>query len=129
MRSARSFLAWSAALAVTGSACAAGSQGPARSGSVITRAELEAVPVSSAYDAVQRLRPQWLSRPAAPTLQPGSNPVMVYVDRHPFGTVENLRGLSTEQIERIEFVPARDATTRYGTGHPSGAIEITTRRG
>lgn len=87
------------------------------------------MPTSSAFDAVQRLRPQWLSRPTAPTLQPGSNPVMVYLDRHPLGPLETLRSLTTEQIEQMEFVSGRDATTRYGTGHPSGVIEITTRRG
>jgi len=119
------------ALAIAGSACAAASQGPTRGGegsNVITRAELDAVPTSSAFDAVQRLRPYWLSRPTAPTLQPGSNPVMVYLDRHRFGALESLRSLNTDQIERMEFVPARDATTRYGTGHPSGVIEVTTRR-
>ncbi len=118
-------------LALAGWACAAASQGPAREGrgsNVITRTELDAVPSSSAFDAVQRLRPQWLSRPNAPSIQ-GSNPVMVYVDRHNFGTLESLRSLNTEQIEQMEFVRARDATTRYGTGHASGVIEITTRRG
>ncbi|MBI4343106.1 MAG: hypothetical protein HY599_07035 [Candidatus Omnitrophica bacterium] len=120
-----------AVLALAGSACAGASQGPARSGrgsNVITRAELDGLPSSSAYDAVQRLRPQWLSRPNTPSIQ-GSNPVMIYVDRHNFGALESLRSLNTEQIEQMEFVPARDATTRYGTGHASGVIEVTTRRG
>ena len=120
-----------AVLALAGWACATASQGPARGGrnsNVITRAELDGMPTSSAFDAVQRLRPQWLSRPRAPTIQ-SSNPIMVYVDQRPFGTLEALRGLNTEQIERIEFVSARDATTRYGTGHASGAIDVTTRRG
>jgi len=112
------------------SACAAASQGPTRSsGNVITREDLEAAPTSNAYDAVQRLRPQWLTRPTASTLQPGGNPIMVFVDRHEFGTLESLRSLNTDQVERIEFVPARDATTRYGTGYPSGIVEVTTRRG
>ncbi|MBI2073366.1 MAG: hypothetical protein HYW06_01785 [Gemmatimonadetes bacterium] len=53
----------------------------------------------------------------------------MYVDRQQFGRIEDLRNLSTEQIEQMEFVSARDATTRYGTGHPSGIIEVTTRRG
>lgn len=114
---------------LTASACAAASQGPARGGrNLITRDELDGQPTSNAYDAVQRLRPQWLSRPTAPTLQPTGNPVMVYVDRHQFGRLEDLRSLNADQIEQMEFVSARDATTRYGTGHPSGVIEVTTRR-
>ena len=120
-----------AVVALAGWACATASQGPAREGrnsNIITRAELDGVPASSALDAVQRLRPQWLSRPRAPTIQ-GDDPVMVYVDRRMFGPLESLRSLNTEQVEQLEFVAARDATTRYGTGHPSGVIEITTRRG
>lgn len=121
-------LGYGAALALA-AACSTASQGPARGGgNLITRAELEAVPSSSAFDAVQRLRPHWLSRPRAPSFQL-DNPVMVYVDRNQFGALESLRGLSTEQIEQMEFVSARDATTRYGTGHASGVIEVTTRKG
>jgi hypothetical protein len=112
------------------SACAGAAQGPARgSGNLITRAELESSPITNAYDAAQRLRPQWFSRPTAATLQPGGNPIMVFVDRTQFGTLESLRNLHTDQIEEMEFVPARDATTRYGTGYPSGIVEVTTRRG
>ena len=128
-RPSGSFPACGVVLTLAVSACAAASQGPARGDrNVITRAELEAQPVSDAYEAVARLRPSWLRRPLAPTMQAGGNPVMVYVDRQQFGTSESLRGLTTEHIERIEFVSARDATTRYGTGHPSGVIEVTTRR-
>jgi hypothetical protein len=116
-------------VALAMSACASAAQGPARSsGNVITREDLETAPITNAYDAVQRLRPQWISRPRASTLQPGGNPVMVFVDRTQFGTLESLRSLNTDQIERMEFVAARDATTRYGTGYPSGIVEVTTRR-
>lgn len=110
-------------------ACASATQGAARGshgGNVITRDELDRVPGTTVYDAIQQLRPGWLSRPTAPTVV-GTNPVMAYVDRHRFGTAEDLRNLPTSEVERIELVSAADATTRYGTGHPSGVIEITTR--
>jgi TonB-dependent Receptor Plug Domain len=116
-------------LAGVAGACSAGrpGAGPApRRSSVITRAELDRVPGASVFDAVQQLRPTWLSRPTAPTLN-GDNPVMAYVDGQQFGTVADLRGLPTEQVERIEFISASDATTRFGTGHPSGAILVTTK--
>jgi hypothetical protein len=110
-------------------ACAAASGGPMRSSNVLTREELESVQVSSVYDAVQRLRPQWMSHPLAPTGQPGSNPILVYIDRQQAGTLDELRHLTVDQVEMLEFVSASDATTRYGTGHASGIIEVTTRRG
>ncbi len=110
-------------------ACSAAPRGAMHSSNVITREELESVQVSSAYDAVQRLRPQWMSRPLAPSGQPGSNPILVYVDRHQMGTVDELRHLTVDQIEAMEFISAADATTRYGTGHASGIIEVTSRKG
>ena len=110
-------------------ACASGGRGPMRSSNVLTREELETVQVSSVFDAVQRLRPQWLSRPQTPSGMPGSNPVLVYVDRHHMGTVDELRHITVDQVETLEFVSASDATTRYGTGNASGIIEVTTRRG
>jgi hypothetical protein len=116
-------------LGVVAGACTSGKPGvgPApRRSNVITRAELDRVPGASAFDAVQQLRPTWLSRPTAPTLG-GDNPIMAYVDGQQFGTAADLRNLPTEQVERIEFISAADATTRFGTGHPSGAILVTTK--
>ena len=116
-------------LCLVAGACASGTRGatPApRSGNVITRTELDRVPGANAYDAVRQLRPMWLSRPVTPSIN-GSNPVMVYVDGQQFGTAADLRNLPTEQIQRIEFISASDATTRYGTGHASGAILVTTK--
>lgn len=110
-------------------ACATATQGPRRNSNLITREELADLPVSNAWEAVQRLRSQWLNRPTAATIQPGGNPILVYVDRHQMGGLEELRNVGIDQIEQMEFVSARDATTRYGTGHPSGIIEVTTRRG
>ncbi len=119
-------LVWLAAGACTGGSSGAAPAPAPRRGSVITRAELDRVPGASVYDAIRQLRPTWLSRPTAPTGF-GENPIMAYVDRQQFGTLADLRNLPTEQVERIEFLSPADATTRYGTGHPSGAIEVTTK--
>jgi hypothetical protein len=42
--------------------------------------------------------------------------------------VEALRDISVEQIRELRFIDAKDATTRYGTGHTSGVIEVYTKR-
>ena len=110
-------------------ACAPGAagRGPAPSSTaVITRAELDRVPGASAFDAIRQLRPGWLNRPLAPSGS-GTSPIMAYLDGQQWGTVNDLRNIPTEQIERIAFISAADATTRYGTGHQSGAIEVTTK--
>lgn len=42
-------------------------------------------------------------------------------------TVDSLRQLSADQIYRIQYINASDATTRFGTDHFGGAILITTK--
>jgi hypothetical protein len=111
-------------------ACASATQGAGSTSrpNAITREELAGLPSTNAYDAVERLRPGWLRRPTAPTVI-GVNPLLVYVDQQLVGEVDELRTISTDQIERIEFITAPNATNRHGTGNASGAIGITTRRG
>ena len=42
----------------------------------------------------------------------------------PFEVMENMP--ATEIID-VEFISAADATTRFGTGYPNGAILVTTQ--
>jgi len=83
---------------------------------------------ASAYDLIQRLRPEYLRSRGTSSL---NNPIpvtaVVYVDEVRFGQIESLRALSTEQIREIHYINASDATTRFGTDHVGGAILITTR--
>jgi hypothetical protein len=32
--------------------------------------------------------------------------------------------MNVDQVRRVEFINARDATTRYGTGHTGGVILV-----
>ena len=52
----------------------------------------------------------------------------VYVDNVSFGDVGTLSNLAATQILTIQFLNARDATTRFGTGHMGGVILVTTKR-
>jgi hypothetical protein len=89
---------------------------------------LQEVPVNNGYEAVQRLRPRWLIERGPTTLNVGGNPVVVYVDNQRMGGVDELRNLAIPVIEQIRYLDASAATTRYGTGHANGAIEVTTKR-
>lgn len=101
--------------------------GSARSTDVLTAEELQEVPVTTAYDAVRRLRPTWLRVRSAPTT---GNPVperpVVYVDGMRSGAVGILRNIRRENVVRIEYLDPSDATNRYGTGHTGGALLVTT---
>ncbi len=74
---------------------------------------------STAMEVVRRLRPAWL-------LARGADPV-VYVDsvRRP-GGVDALFNVPIGQIRLLEFISAADATTRWGTGHTGGVIQVVT---
>lgn len=118
-------------------ACAAASQGGQTGGrrsNTITAEEIASVSASTAYEVVQRLRPQWLvTRGAAgtraPILEGGlSGGIVVYLDGVRRGGVDALREIPAEQVRELRWLDAKDATTRYGTDHSSGVIEVYIRR-
>jgi hypothetical protein len=53
---------------------------------------------------------------------------VVYLDATSLGGRETLRNIMTDEIESIQFLDARRATLRFGSGHVNGAIVITARR-
>lgn len=126
MRSAPAALAALVVLAAC-SATAGGRAGGTRN--VITADEIASTTARDAYEVIERLRPRWLQsrgvasfRDAAPQLP------VVYVDRIRIGGLEVLRTLNVTDIVELRFYSASDATTRYGTDHAGGVIEVYTRR-
>ncbi len=110
---------------------AASAPRPARgSANVITEAEVLAANVNNAYEAIQRLRPTMLRGrgSASSSDQSGSQGLVVYVDGSPLGGVQALGNISALNVREIRYLSASDATTRFGTGHPVGAILVTTKR-
>ena len=95
----------------------------------ITRAELDMEAFTSAYHAVERLRRSWLRSQGGRTpTNPDPRP-WVYVDGVRLGSIQELYGISPEYVQTISLLSPTDATTRFGTGHVSGAIMVVTRRG
>jgi hypothetical protein len=93
---------------------------------LITRADLESTNANNAFDAIERLRPQWLQRrgPSSVTQPEGDWP-LVYMDNVRAGDISNLRTIPIDDIGEIRFINAADATTRWGTGVTGGVIAIT----
>jgi len=124
---ARTGAAAAAFVFVTGCAATTGSRGdgsPAAS-NLLTRAELASVSANNAYEAIERLRPQWL-RPRGPTsvTQPEGDWPLVYMDNVRAGDVSMLPNIPVDDIGEIRFITGSDATTRWGTGVTGGVIEI-----
>ena len=97
--------------------------GVRRDRNVITNAELiSGVLDATVYDAVERLRPQWLRARG----RVGSAPRVIW-DNQPY-QLDILRNMQPQDIDTLRFISAADATTRWGLGYPSGAIEVVSRR-
>jgi predicted small secreted protein len=97
----------------------------------ISPEELQAQPPGTAYEAIERLRPNWL-RARSTSLSGGVggsvNLPRVFVDDRDFGTMASLRNFHLDSVEEILYMSARDATTRYGTGYAGGIIHLRLKR-
>jgi hypothetical protein len=105
-------------------------RGPAN---LITEAEINAGSAySNALEVVQNLRPQMLIPRGvgsdAAGVSAASIPIIVYMDDVRLGEVQSLVNIPANRVQEIRFMNARDATTRYGTGHSSGVILVVTKR-
>lgn len=92
------------------------------SANLITEAEIRATAYPNAMEIVQTLRPSML------TPRPGGGPVMLYLDDVKMTDLNGLTSVPTERVKEIRYINSRDATTRWGTGHSSGVILVTTKR-
>lgn len=112
------------ALGVAGCASAGGGSGAPRGSSThIIPEELATVSQLDLYTAVSRLRPQWL-RPGTR----GQLPEVLVDGTRQQGGADILRSMRANEVGELEYMSAADATTRYGTGFPAGAILVSTRR-
>jgi hypothetical protein len=112
-------------------ACAGGGGGGGSGGSsnVITEEQVANSGANTAYEAVRQLRSRWLQRRGPMSIQDPTPPgPVVYVDGMRFGEVESLQQISARHVTEMRYINARDATTRFGTGHPAGVIMVITQR-
>ena len=106
---------------------------PRGSSSLITSAEIEAAApdILNAYQLVERLRPMMM-RPR--NLSAGSVGdgnvfgVVAYVEEVRLGDVESLGTVMRATVREIRYIGATDATTRWGTGHSNGVIQVVLKR-
>ena len=119
------------ALLLAGSACTAGGTSPmaSRSQNVIGVEEIQGSTASNAYDLIQQVRPNWM-RSRGPGSLRDPQPVfpVVYLGDISYGPMESLRGFPTNGIDEIRYINATTATTRFGSGHAGGVIQVFIRR-
>lgn len=89
------------------------------------RAELARFDDDNAYRAIERLRSAWL-RPRGATRSP---PALIVNGVPRIDGIQGLYAIRVSLIEQIDYLSGPDATTRYGTGYPGGAVLVTLRGG
>ncbi len=111
-------------------ACASnpGSDSPGRQRDVITAEEIAQLNVATAFDIVRQLRPEYLrSRGTMSLREGGSEYAVVYMNGMRLGGPEQLHQIRASDVQTIRYINASDATTRWGTGHTGGVIEVTVK--
>lgn len=100
-----------------------------RDRTVITEREIQESALLDAFEVVRALRPEFLRTRGTSSFR-ATDPVeaQVYVDGVRTGDPETLRRLPRDVVREIRYIDAREATTRYGTGHGAGAILVATKR-
>lgn len=104
-------------------ACASGgggSDGPRRDPNLITAEELTDYTTFTAHDVIRRLRPRWLRA------RGGGTPQLI-MDGARMGSLEGLSAISVADVDSLRYLSAADATMRFGTNFPNGAIEVVSR--
>ena len=103
---------------------------PARGGAnLILAEELAASAAENALQAIKLLRPSMLRARGGSASDPtGASDIVVYQDGVKTGGPNSLELVATISVREIRFINAADATNRFGTGHPVGAILVTMKR-
>jgi hypothetical protein len=101
---------------------------PLRKGNVLTAEEIADAhaDVNSAYDAVQRLRPNWLApRGTMSSSTTGSNYAQVFVNDQFVGDIAALKNINAYQVGDVRYYDPSQAGGRFGIrAGTNGAIEV-----
>ena len=112
-------------------ACAPPRLGPGEMNNpeLITEDEIVASRATTAYEAIQKLRANFLTYRGETSLDKSmSSPYpTVYLDGQEFGPITILRTIPASQVSIIRLYRAWEATTKYGSRNMSGVIEVSTR--
>jgi hypothetical protein len=82
--------------------------------------------VANVYDALSRLRPNWLAVHGATSFNAAGNGLAyVFVDGQRYGDVNSLRNIEAYHVADIRYYDVTQAGARFGVrGGPGGVIEV-----
>lgn len=89
----------------------------------ITAEEIAASRRPTAYEVVDRLRPQWLRK----DMLTGED-VVIYRDEQNLGGADKLRDMPSVEVAELLYVPHADAVKRWGSDIKGSVIVVTRSR-
>ena len=114
-------------LVLVATACATGASTQQRSYSLhrslymLTATEISGTHVTSAYEAVERLKPNFLVGLRGESVR------AVYLNgTRLLGGLENLRMIDASTVQQIVFLNGIEASNRYGPGNGAGVLLVST---
>jgi hypothetical protein len=114
------------ALAACGPSKRAPHTTPSSSRTEISAEQIAAAQAVTAYDAVEKLRPNWLRRRGEQSITSPGGGVMVYVNDTRYGDITTLRSIQANMASLIRYYDAASAQYRFGTGNTYGVIQVVT---
>ena len=114
--------------ATLGCASAGAAPGTRRSANVITADEIAATNTTTAYEAVEKLRPSFLQSRGSNLSGSDNGLADVYVGLQRYGDVNALRNIPALEVQEIRFYKGAEAATKYGMQNPTGingVLEVT----
>ena len=83
----------------------------------------------SAYEIVQRYKPQWLRKRRGNSGITSRSSIKVYLNGggSPYGGVQSLEEIDGSAVTYIEHYSASEAQRKFGNGNLAGAIYVSTR--
>ena len=126
-----------AVAAIIGCAPASGTSGTSRTSVVPRKANFLAAEeivaahadAATAYDALARLRPNWLNTHGVSSFAPrGTEVAVVFVNGQPYGDVESLHNIPAYQVADFRYYDVTEAGATFGLrGGTGGVIEVRTK--
>ena len=118
-------------------ACASGTSGPMRSpvvpprASILAAAEINAAHADAvtAYAALARLRPNWLTVHGVSSFDPKANDLaIIFVDGQLYGGLNSLHNIPADQVAYFRYYNITEAGATFGLrGGTGGVIEVRTK--
>ena len=109
-------------------ASATAKSGPHRAANLITAEEIAGTSTSNAFEAVEKLRPDFLHSHGTNLSRSDSGLPDVYLGVARYGDVNSLRNIPAMEVLEIRFYKGAEAATKFGMQNPTGingVIEVT----